>query len=182
MIFLKVFIKAAATIFTAMFVLGGVFVVFFFWQVDPYQWKAPSDKKLIAMFQQHQPEFEKLERMAAEDVRRGFALEADPENAKVVKTVSRTRREEYKRLLSQIDSDLYLTMDDSYEGLELRFIAAQGGAGPIGDDWMKGIEYLPVYSKQEGKIVPSLEKGYQLPEDDYLRPIQPNWYVFYSVY
>ena len=179
--FLKVFIKAAASLFMALFALGGIFVIILFWQIDPFQWKVPSDQKLIGLFQKHRVEFEKLERMADQDTRRGLAFEVDPANARLVKTISPTRRKEYDTLLSRIGSDLQLTMDDSY-GREVRFIAAQGGAGPIGDDWLKGIEHLEKYSEQEGKVVPSLDGAYRLPEGDYLRPIESGWYLVYSVY
>ncbi len=175
------FIKVvAAAILTLLVAVGFAAGLLFLW-VDPFQWKTPSDKRVIALFQHHQAQFEKLEQMTMEDYQHGYYYDA-PKNGKAVRPMSPSRREEYQKLLSQIDYNLDMNSDESYGMVEIRFTLASGGMGPLGDDWIKGIEYLSGYCKEEGKILPSLDAGFSLPEDDYLRVIQPNWYVFYSVY
>jgi hypothetical protein len=176
------FIKAAVTVFLTLLAAVGLMAGFLFIRVDPLQWKTPSDERVIALFQHHQAQFEKLKQMTIEDYRHGYYFDAS-ESEEAVRPLRPSRRKVYQKLLSQIDPNLGMSLDGSYGVIEIRFTLASGGMGPLGDDWIKGIEYLSGYYKEEGKILPSLDAGFNLPDDNnYLRTIQPNWYVFYSIY
>lgn len=87
------------------------------------------------------------------------------------------RRNEYKKLLSEIKPGLIVTAD--HDGTT-RFIFAGGGLSAMGPGWLKGIEYIPGDYKKEGVLLPSLDKVDSFPEDVYLRKIEPHWFLVYQ--
>jgi len=98
--------------------------------------------------------------MATEDMRRGWYLGTSSPNQ-----LDQSRRREYKSLISQIRPDLRV-VTNGYSGV-VRFIFAGEGVA-IGPGWVKGIEYVPPEAdpKRQGH--------------DYVREIEPNWFIFYD--
>jgi hypothetical protein len=91
-------------------------------------------------------------------------------------SLSISRRSEYSRLLSQIDSKMQMGFDST----GVAFSSAHGGILlSIGPGWEKGIMYLRAVPTRVGQIVKSLDRdpGH---DDLYLVPIEGDWYVFYQ--
>jgi hypothetical protein len=131
----------------------------------------PKDQELISTFHAHRHAFEQLQEMATEDARRGWYLGAsDPGK------LDQPRRDEYKKLISQIRPGLQVAMNGT-TGV-VRFIFAGEGTA-IGPGWVKGIEYVPGDS-WEGILLPDLDKAASLPAHVYIREIEPRWLIFYQ--
>jgi hypothetical protein len=132
----------------------------------------PKDEELISTFHAHRQALEHVQEMATEDARRGWYLGAsDPSK------LDQPRRDEYKKLVSEIRPGLDVVMNGN-NGV-VRFIFAQKGSA-IGPSWAKGIEYMPGDYKREGVLLPSLDKAGTLAADVYLRQIEPKWFIFYQ--
>jgi hypothetical protein len=132
----------------------------------------PKDEELISSFHAHRQALEQVQEMATEDARRGWYLGAsDPSK------LDQPRRDEYKKLVSEIRPGLDVVMNGN-NGV-VRFIFAQKGSA-FGPSWAKGIEYMPGDYKREGVLLPSLNKAGILAADVYLRQIEPKWFIFYQ--
>jgi hypothetical protein len=107
-----------------------------------------------------------------------------------------TRRKQYEDLVSEISPGLNIGTD--YDNA-MRFVFAGGGTSAIGPGWAKGIEYVPgshetngavygntvikgiTYQQQwKGVVLTNLDNAQTLPPHTYLRPIEPNWFLFYD--
>ncbi|MGA8216812.1 MAG: hypothetical protein WB799_24715 [Candidatus Sulfotelmatobacter sp.] len=132
----------------------------------------PKDQELTATFHTHRQAFEQLQEMATEDARRGWYLGgSDPSKP------DQPRRDEYKKLISQIRPGLRVAMTGP-TGV-VRFIFAGEGSA-IGPGWVKGIEYVPGGYGWEGVLLPDLDKAASLPASVYIREIEPRWFIFYQ--
>jgi hypothetical protein len=131
----------------------------------------PKDQELIATFYAHRQAFEQLQEMVTEDARRGWYLEGSDS-----RKPDQPRRDEYKKLISQIRPGLQVVMTGPTGAV--RFISAGEGTA-IGPDWVKGIEYVPGDSWQ-GVPLPDLDKAASLPAYVYIREIEPRWFIFYQ--
>ena len=132
----------------------------------------PRDQDLISTFHTHRRAFEQLQEMASEDARRGWYLGAsDPSK------LEQSRRDGYKKLISEIHPQLQVAMDGTSG--HIRFIFAGEGTA-IGPDWFKGIEYVPGDYGREGVLLPDLDKAVSLPANVYIREIEPRWLIFYQ--
>ena len=152
-----------------------------------------KDADLIAIFHAHRQAFDKLQQMAAEDVRHGWHL-GITEKDKISK--SRLQQYKYEQLISEIYSGLDVAMDGYGDGM--RFIFKGGGISAISPGWVKGIQYVPgayetngaIYGKREvngvaypewqGLISSNLDEASTLPPNVYLRPIEPKWFIFFQ--
>jgi hypothetical protein len=159
--------RKTAVAIVAVLVLG--FVGFFMWEyTSPFPLSVPKDRTLIELFQAHRQTFETLTEMAEKD-----AMIASNSTSE---SLSISRRSEYSRLLSQIDSKMQMGFDST----GVAFSSAHGGILlSIGPCWEKGIMYLRAVPTRVGQIVKSLDKdpGH---DDMYLVPIEGDWYVFYQ--
>jgi hypothetical protein len=154
------------TIFCIVVVLGAISASFF-WLVDPMYLKAPSDHELTMIFQSHRVAFDKLRQMVTEDSIT-YVSESHIDGH-----LSGERIIEYKRLLSEIDPGLVITMSR----FSVRFRFASGGLSAIGPEWMKGIEYT-ADPLREGVIVKSLDQPSSLAMGGvYLHQIEAKWYL-----
>jgi hypothetical protein len=132
----------------------------------------PKDQDLIATFHAHRQAFEQLQEMATQDARRGWYLAGnDPHKP------DQPRRDEYKKLISQIHPGLQVAMTGPTG--TVRFIFAGEGVA-IGPGWVKGIEYVPGDYSREGVLLPDLDKAASLPARVYMREIEPRWLIFYQ--
>jgi hypothetical protein len=151
----------------AMLVL--VLIGFVVWEyTSPFPLSVPKDRILIELFQAHRQTFETLTEMAEKD-----AMIASNSTSE---SLSISRRSEYSRLLSQIDSKMQMGFDST----GVAFSSAHGGILlSIGPGWEKGIMYLRAVPTRVGQIVKSLDRdpGH---DDLYLVPIEGDWYVFYQ--
>ena len=149
--------------------------IFFFYLADPLNLRAPKDQILLKVFHDHREEFEKLQKMALEDLPNvSYFNDSVLNNSKL----SRQRQEEYKYLLDKIWPSLTITIGNDDQVL---FIFAGGGILSIGPEWSKGIVYKP-YDDKSGTIAPNLDKMRTAPANDYIRPIEPKWFLFYQRY
>jgi hypothetical protein len=94
-----------------------------FWMGNVLNTKIPSDKTLLTVFHDHRDAFEKLQRMATSDVRRGWYLGISEKSK-----LDKPRLHEYNDLVSEIGANVDVTMDGYDNGM--RFIFASGG-GPL---------------------------------------------------
>jgi hypothetical protein len=110
--------------------------------------------------------------VASEDARRGWYLGAsDPSK------LEQSRRDGYKKLISDIRPDLQVAMNGT-TGV-IRFIFAGEGVA-IGPGWVKGLEYVPGDYRREGALLPDLNNAASLPANVYIREIEPRWLIFYQ--
>ena len=132
----------------------------------------PNDQELISIFHAHRQAFEQLQEMATADARRNWYLGAsDPGK------LDQSRRDGYKKLISEIRPELQVAMNGT-TGV-IRFIFAGEGVA-IGPGWVKGIEYVPGDYTREGVLLPDLDRANSLPDSVYLREIEPRWVIFYQ--
>jgi hypothetical protein len=132
----------------------------------------PSDQELISTFHAHRQAFEQVQEMSAADARRGWYLGAsDPGK------LDQSRRDGYKKLISEIRPDLQVAMNGT-TGV-VRFVFAGEGSA-IGSDWFKGIEYVPGDYTREGVLLPDLDRATSLPDSLYIREVEPRWVIFYQ--
>lgn len=110
--------------------------------------------------------------MATEDAQRGWYLGATEPSKR-----DQSRRDEYKKLISEIRPGLRVVMNGN-NGV-VRFIFAENGS-TIGPSWAKGVEYLPGDYKREGLLSTNLDDAGNQPANVYIRLIQPKWFVFYQ--
>ncbi len=156
-----------------------------FWMADPFNFRAPKDEKLIAIFHAHREVFEKLQQMATEDAQHGLYLDAPyfDEGSKFDKS----RQQEYEKLISEIRPGLHVSIDGHEKGISFPF--AWGGLLAIGSGWGKGIKYEPnsfeingVTYRQGwiGDVLTNLDNARNLQAGTtYIRQIEPNWFLFY---
>jgi hypothetical protein len=152
-----------------------------FWMADPLNIRAPSDQKLISIFQAHRESFEKIQQMATEDAEQGLYLDAPyfSEGSKF----TASRQQEYQKLISEIQPGLHVSIDGREKGISFTF--AWGGLLAIGSEWGKGIKYEPSdatdQSRYIGVISTNLDNTHALKTGTtYIRPIAPNWFIFYD--
>jgi len=158
------FTKVALYLFLCFIAIGAILV----WLADPLYLKAPKDRELFTVFQDHRAAFEQLRQMATEDSVSYFS------ESHLDTRLSDTRRQKYKSLLSEIRHGLTVTTNKQ----SVRFIFASGGLFAIGPGWLKGIEYLPGSADREGAIAENLDHLASLATGGvYLRQIEPNWFV-----
>lgn len=139
-----------------------------FWVIDPLYLKAPKDRELIKVFQDHRAAFEQLRQMATEDSV-GYLTESDLDTR-----LSDTRRQKYKSLLSEIRPSLTVTAD---KGLVRFIFASGGGLLAIGPGWLKGIEY----STDRKATMENLDQLASLATGGvYLRQIEPKWFIVFQ--
>ena len=146
----------------AVIVLG--LVASLVWQYKtPLPHGFPTDRALVKLFHDHRQTFDTLAQMADKDATIAWGNTSD--------SLSVSRRSEYSRLLSQIDSRITMNFDP----WRIAFWFAGGGFA-IGPRWGKGITYLTAVPNRVGEIVRNLDKdpGH---DDVYLVPIEGDWYV-----
>jgi len=132
----------------------------------------PRDQDLISIFHAHRRAFVQLQEMASEDARRTWYLGASDSSK-----LEQSRRDGYKKLISEIRPELQVAMNGT-TGV-MRFIFAGEGVA-IGPGWVKGIEYVPGEVSREGALLPDLDKAASLQANVYIRQIEPNWFIFYQ--
>ena len=127
----------------------------------------PTDRDLVKLFYAHRRTFETLAHMGDED--------ATIASRSTDETLSVTRRSEYSRLLSQIDSRIVFVFDP---WRTTKFWCAGAGCA-ICPGSFKGIAHLTAAPNRVGQIVKNLDKD---PGHDgvYLVPIERDWYVIYQ--
>jgi len=155
----------AAVVMLALLLIG-VFV----WQYPklfPLIVPTPPDRSVVTSFHAHRQIFETLAQMADQDA--AIASSSTDESLSV------TRRSEYARLLSQIDSKMIVVFDP-WRTTKFLFAGEGGGIGP---SWDKGVAHLTAVPDRVGKIVHNLDKdpGH---DDVYLLPIEAHWYVIFQ--
>lgn len=139
---------------------------------DPLQFKAPSDEDLIAVFQTHRADFERLRQMAVEDLHVKSYLSESELNG----ISPEARRQEYRsRLKSWPGLHVGVNYDES-----VRFIFADGGRLAVGPGWAKGIEFSPQGKKLIGQRVNTLNNERMLPAGVYLKELIPEWFILYQ--
>jgi hypothetical protein len=144
-----------------------------------YSWRAyssqevlaPSDDRLISIFQARRGELERLRQMATEDMHEtSFFSEANISNG-----LPASRRNEYKTLLKLSPG---LQVGANFDG-SVRFIFASTGQA-IGPGWAKGIEFIPDTGKVIGTQRDTLDDSGKLPAGVYLRKLEPRWFLFFQ--
>jgi hypothetical protein len=146
--------------------------VFIFWRTHPVKSKFPLDQNLITLFTAKHDVFEKLRKMADEDWGKQATFSVSDSSSKLAES----RQQEYHDLLLQIGSGVIERRD--YNGTITFNLAGEGVA--IGPTWGKGIMYIPGSSEKEGIVVQNLDDVSKLAPGVYLRPIEPNWFIFYQ--
>lgn len=142
-----------------------------FWMADPLYLKAPKDRELMTVFQNHRAAFEQLRQMATEDSL-SYLSESDLDAR-----LSGTRRQKYKSLLSEIRP--CRSVGRGYQ--TTRFIFAEGALLAIGPGWVKGIEYVPGSTDRVGDVLENLDQPSSLAMGAvYLRQIDPKWFIFFQ--
>ena len=129
---------------------------------------APDDRELLAAFHAHRHSFDLVRDMAIVD---GPALDNQTLNA--------TRRRQYEALLAPIGSGLQVVTDTGETGTIVKFIFKESGS-PIGSEWSKGIEYISGDVTRLGVIKTDLDSLQHVPDNEYLVPIEPHWYLIYD--
>jgi hypothetical protein len=162
------FTKVALGLVVCFIAVGAIH----FWSADPLYLKAPKDRDLITVFQDHRAAFQQLRQMAVED------SIWDLNEAHLDARLDDKRKQEYKRLLSEIRPGLGAGRD--YDG-KTRFIFAGGGLLAIGPGWAKGIEYVPGSTDRVRPVLENLDQPSSLAMGGmYLRQIGPKWFVFFQ--
>jgi hypothetical protein len=142
------------------------------WQADPLQFKAPGDREVIAVFQAHRADFERLRQMVIEDMQvRSYFSESELDGIS-----PEARRQEYRSRL-KIWPGLHIGVN--YEE-SVRFIFAGGGLSAIGPGWAKGVQFSPQGKKLIGDQVKTLDNERMLPAGVYLRELMPEWFILYQ--
>lgn len=126
-----------------------ILVVLYSWRASTSQRiVAPSDDKLITVFQDHRYELERLRQMAIEDMHQAsFFSESNVSNRLPV-----PRRNEYMHLLRLSPG---LQVGTNSDG-SVRFIFASEGQA-IGPGWAKGIQFTMDIAKLNGARMDSLD-------------------------
>jgi hypothetical protein len=149
------------------------FGAFIFWMADPLHLRSPLDVQLITTFHARRESFERLRQMATQDSQYQSTFSKSDLGTKL----SDSRQQEYQSLISDVYSNLVVSVD--YDRTT-RFIFAGGGLSAIGPGWVKGIEYVPGNDTKKGTVVETLDNVKTLPAGVYLRQIEPKWFVFYQ--
>jgi hypothetical protein len=161
------FTKVALVLVVCFVAVGAIL----FWLADPLYLKAPKDRDLITVFQNHRAAFEQLRQMAVEDSA-GYLSESHLDAR-----LGDKRRQDYKSLLSEIRPCRSMGGDNQ----TTRFIFAGGGLLAIGPGWAKGIEYIPGSTDRVGPIKENLDQPASLAMGGvYLHQIEPKWFVFFQ--
>jgi hypothetical protein len=145
----------------------------------PYSWRAyssqevmaPSDDKVIGIFQVHRREFDRLRQMVTEDIPNTAYFSAD----NISERLPASRRNEYKNLLKVSPG---LQVGTNYDGT-VRFIFASSGQA-IGPSWAKGIEFIPDTGRVIGTERDTLDDSAKLMAGVYLRKLEPRWFLFFQ--
>jgi hypothetical protein len=133
----------------------------------------PKDHDLVALVSEHRAVFERLRRMATEDMhKRSYFSESELGGIE-----PESRRAEYESLL-RLKKGLRVTVD--YDG-SVRFIFATVGPSAIGPGWLKGIQFVPTGTKLKGALVKTLDTQQALPAGVYLVLVEPEWFLLYQV-
>ena len=163
-----IFFRAVLFFILALAVVGALI----FWMTDPLYLKAPKDRELIRIFQEHHAAFEKLRHMVVEDSV-SYLTESHMDGR-----LNDARKHEYQSLLLEISSGLIFVGSDLKS---VRFIFAGGGLSAIGPGWIKGIEYVPGSVDRAGEIQDNLDQPSSLAEEGvYLRQIEPTWFIVFQ--
>jgi hypothetical protein len=145
------------------------------WIDDPLDLQPPKDSDLIAVFSRHRTVFERIVTMAQEDGEPGWRPDLTG-NQRLLPT---ERARSYKKLMSELGSGVEVTWDHNSGGVS--FIFAGGGSLlAIGDEWFKGIAYIPDLKEDAGTLVQSLNGAKRLKAGEYLRKIDKNWFLYYE--
>lgn len=152
--------------------------------------RVPSDQELIAAFQAHQRAFEQIQPMAAKDMQNGLYIRWHQESwwcpgswwcrgSSKPPGMSASRWKDYGNLISQIRPKVESIAID-YNGTISFVFAGEGGA--LSSGWSKGIAYIPpdVDLKREGVPLPDLSEAPRLPANEYIREVEPAWFLFYQ--
>jgi hypothetical protein len=153
--------------------------------------RVPSDQELIASFHAHHDTFEQIEAMAAKDRRNGLYLRWHRESwwcpgnwwwcgSSKPSGMPPSRLEDYGKLISQIRPEVQ-HVGINHDGTT-NFMFAASGVNFRPDWWSKGIAYIPpdVDLKTQGVPLPDLNGAPGLPANDYIREIEPAWFLFYQ--
>jgi hypothetical protein len=143
------------------------------WTSDPFAWRRPADHELIRIFQKHRDVFEEVRAMVTADasLSEGF-------DTLRMSNLDHDRRARYATMLTQIGRKVRLGSSPP----KVDFEFANGGLGPLGDDWRNGISYIPNGGKC-GVIVKSLDHvALNAESETYCVPLQGNWYLFLEQY
>lgn len=169
-------LKFIAAIVAVLFLLFCAVAGILFWMQDPYNFRAPKDQRLIDIFNNHQDTFEKL---------RLIMINNSIDNTKygniiTHKPINESLNLEIKSLLSEINSGVHIMKQ--YQTNEVYFVFASGGILAIGEEWQKGIVYLPEDSLPNDKeILQNLDNARNFAHFMfYLRTIKPHWFVYYQ--
>jgi hypothetical protein len=133
--------------------------------------EAPSDQELIALYQEHRSEFDRLRELATEDMR----IQSYFNEATIDRIAPVSRRLEYQRLL-RLRAGLAVGVD--YNG-NVRFIFATRGSA-VSHSWAEGIQYSTPVSRLPGKPVATTDSAMSLPEGIYLRELAPHWFILFQ--
>ena|ERR1700722_1467683 len=148
------------------------FAVLYSWRAYPSQEvMAPTDDKVIRIFQAHRGELERLRQMAIEDIHDTSYFSV----ANISHGLPASRRNEYKNLLELWPG---LQIGTNYDGT-VRCIFAKAGQA-IGPGWTKGIEFIPDTGKVIGTQKDTLDDSAKLPGGVYLRKLEPRWFLFFQ--
>jgi hypothetical protein len=142
-----------------------------------------SDEALIALFNNHRGDFEKLQRMTVADAGKSV-LDVSLWDSRVDFTgrrLSDSRFAEYRSLIWKIDSGMIILAGGG-DNRTVRFLTAGGGVLSIGPEWWKGLEFIPHQQnyKELGEVKDTLDVWEPLPYGIYLRPIEPEWFIIYE--
>jgi hypothetical protein len=146
--------------------------------------RQPSDREITKIFEENRDVFEQLRLKALEDATNGDVLQIDSHDSSDMNytgqsDLSISHQCEYLRLLSAIKpSPVLLIIPDHYVEFEL----ANGGLGPLGVDWSKGIRYIPDNPEKEGLILKDLDKAKKGDGDELLRQLDGHWFLYYKSY
>jgi hypothetical protein len=173
-----------------LFLFFGVFLIcssIFFYgaYTDNESYKnAPTDQALIEIFRKHKSTFETLHQMINKDP--GWYYSTTTQDPRL----SEAKNREYRKLLSEINSNLVAVTSRQYSDADdtdinnsshdINFIFASGGTLINIPQWQKGIYYLTKNSRfrQTGTFVDNLDNPDSLPKGRfYFHAIEGNWYV-----
>jgi hypothetical protein len=148
----------------------------FFGRSEPLP-NMPKDAELVELFRSHRDAFEKLAAMGMEDAATVSHLSIDTLNKEPLtdgrQNLPVGRRDEYKRLLSTIRSDLSVGIGNDGVAFAYWHTVSRGRSCE------KGITYIANSPERVGIIVKNLDTP-PLENDVYLVPIEPKWYIIYS--
>jgi hypothetical protein len=150
------------------FVVGGSI----FWQMDPFNFRAPSDQELITAFHDHREIFERLHQVKTEGLKHVSSIN----DSAVVDEKNAGRKPDDAG--SSVFFPILSVMAD-YDGTTT-FVLAEGELLATGPGWAKGIAYIPGDNQTRGSIQQNLDNARKLPPGVYLRQNEPHWFIYYQ--